>query len=128
MKKLCVLVIDHDPLREVIRSAAGLAGIDLEIHLSKTYTDAVDWLCLSEQIDAVFICYNFRNGDNTVDSHLVRSCIHYGFGGSDGKPLVAFSRDAENDKKLLAAGCNLLCERKHLVEFFKAEFGEVVKK
>lgn len=117
-----VLVIDHDPLPGVLSSAAASAGISLEVHVAKNYTDALDWLYIAGEFDAIFICYRFRNGDNAVDSLLVRYCIHSGFGGSNGKPLVAFSRDPEGDQKLLMAGCNRFCDRVRVREFFLSEF------
>lgn len=125
MKRICVLVIDHDPLPQVLRSAAAWALIDLEVHVAKTYRDAVDWLALANEFDTIFVGYSFRNGDNTIDSSLVSNCVNHGFGGLNGKPLVAFSRDPENDRKLIIAGCNMQCDRGQMTEFFLSEFGEV---
>ncbi len=127
MESFRILLIDHDPFPNVLRRAAASVGVGLEVHISKTYRDAADWLHLADEIDAVFICYRFRNGDDTIESGLVEDYTYCGFGGINGKPLVAFSRDFDEDKKLLAAGCNKRCDPGLINDFFLSEFGQEVQ-
>ncbi len=127
MNKLKVLLIDHDPFPNVLKRAAASVGVGIEVHVSKTYRDAADWLYLSDEIDAVFICYRFRNGDDTIESGLVQDYNYCGFGGINGKPLVAFSRSLEEDRKLLSAGCNRRCDPRLIDDFFFSEFFQEVE-
>jgi hypothetical protein len=98
---------------------AGRAGYDVHVLDSKTTLHATKCLKSISRIDAVFVCYEMRGGCNTVDSCFVRECRAAGFGAvTRGKPLVAFSRDMEENQKLLMAGCNHVCHPDHITEFF----------
>jgi hypothetical protein len=119
MKRLTILLVHHDPHVQVFRDDAGRAGYDVHVLVSKSTRDAMDCLGLGPIFHAVFVCYEMRGGCNTVDSCFVRECRAAGFGAvTRGKPLVAFSRDMEENQKLLMAGCNHVCHPDHITEFF----------
>lgn len=124
MKKLNIFLIHHDPHPKVFRDDVGNVGFDVNVLVAKSVLDAKDWLGIAVGFDAVFVCYEMRGGENNIDACVIRECRAAGFGAVvNGKPLVAFSRDTEENQKLLMAGCNYICHPDQVSEFFLQEFG-----